>query len=183
MATNWTIPQLDAINTRDKELLISAAAGSGKTATLTERIIRSLTDENDPKDISRMLIVTFTKKAAGELRQRIFSAVTGALAADPKNRHLSSQLIKIGSAKICTIDSFYFDLVKENFSSLGLPPNIRIADTAAMTLLKKELMNDVINNHYNKESDIFSRFAEAFCTIRNTNRLCDVFLDIRSNVI
>ncbi|MBE6597126.1 MAG: hypothetical protein E7641_05590 [Ruminococcaceae bacterium] len=183
MATNWTIPQLDAINTRDKELLISAAAGSGKTATLTERIIRSLTDENDPRDISRMLIVTFTKKAAGELRQRIFSAVTSALAADPKNRHLSGQLIKIGSAKICTIDSFYFDLVKENFSSLGLPPNIRIADTAAMTLLKKELMNEVINSHYNKETDLFSGFTEAFCTVRTTNRLCDVFLDIRSHVI
>ncbi len=183
MATNWTIPQLDAINTRDRELLISAAAGSGKTATLTERIIRSLTDENSPRDISRMLIVTFTKKAAGELRQRIFSAITDALAADPQNRYLSNQLIKIGSAKICTIDSFYFDLIKENFSSLGLPPNIRIADSAQMALLKKELMNEIINKYYDKETETFSHFAEAFCTVRGTDRLCDIFLDIRSHII
>ena len=107
MERKWTEAQNAAIDVRGKDLLISAAAGSGKTATLTERIIRSLLDEDDPADISKLLVVTFTRAAAAELRQRISDALTKALAANPANRHLSEQLIKIGNAKICTIDRIH----------------------------------------------------------------------------
>lgn len=178
----WTEAQSAAINTRGKDLLVSAAAGSGKTATLTERIIRSLTDKDAPSDISKMLIVTFTRAAAAELRQRIFTAITDALAEDPSNRHLSGQLVKIGNAKICTIDSFYLDIIRENFSSLGLPPTFRIADTAETELLSKEIMSDTVNRFYDLDADSFSRFAESFSNIRNSSKLPDVFLNLYSHV-
>ena len=182
MARVWTTAQKTAIETRGKELLVSAAAGSGKTATLTERIIRQLTDRDAPADISKMLIVTFTRAAAAELRQRIFSAITDALASDPSNRHLSGQLVKIGNAKICTIDSFYLDLIRENFSSLGLPPSFRIADAAECELLSKEIMTDTISRFYDADPDSFSRFTEAFSNVRSSDRLPDVFLNLYSHV-
>ena len=90
---SWTDEQLSAINTRDKTLLVSAAAGSGKTATLTERIIRSLTDKENPTDISSLLVVTFTKAAAAELRSRISSSLCEAAAKDQDNKRISSQLL------------------------------------------------------------------------------------------
>ena len=107
----WTDAQLSAINTQGKTLLVSAAAGSGKTATLTERIIRSITREESPADLSRLLVVTFTRAAAADLKAKISAALADALANDPTNRHLASQIMILGSAKICTIDSFYLDLV------------------------------------------------------------------------
>lgn len=182
MARIWTDAQKAAINTRDKELLVSAAAGSGKTATLTERIIRSLTDKDNPRDISKMLIVTFTRAAAAELRQRIFAAITDAISDDPSNKHLASQLVKLGNAKICTIDSFYLDLIRENFSALGLPPTFRIADTAEAQLISKELMADTVNRFYDGETEEFSRFAEAFTNVRNSAQLPDILLNLYSHI-
>ena len=92
---SWTEAQLSAINTCGKTLLVSAAAGSGKTATLTERIIRSLTREDAPADLSRLLVVTFTRAAAADLKAKISTALSDALASDPTNRHLASQIILI----------------------------------------------------------------------------------------
>ena len=144
MARNWTDAQLDAMNTRNKTLLVSAAAGSGKTATLTERIIRRITNDTPPADISKMLIVTFTRAAAAELRSRIFAALSDALAADPTNKHLSSQLMKIGSANICTIDAFYLDILRSNFSALGLQAGFRLADDSEYALLARDAMEESI---------------------------------------
>ena len=182
MSRNWTDAQLAAINTRGKDLLVSAAAGAGKTATLTERIIRSLTDKDAPADISKMLIVTFTRAAASELKQKIFTAITTALAENPTNRHLSEQLVKLGNAKISTIDSFYLDTVKENFSLLGLPPSFRIADTAEADILAKEIMSEVIDTFYDADPDEFAYIAEAFSTIRSAANLPDVFLNLYSQL-
>ena len=144
MEKKWTAAQLAAIERQDKTLLVSAAAGSGKTATLTERIIRSITDKSSPADISKMLIVTFTRASAGDLKNKILSALNDALAKDPKNNHLVSQLIKLGSAKICTIDSFYLELLRSNFTELGLSPSFRIADTVEVEILAKSVMAEVI---------------------------------------
>ncbi len=182
MARIWTPAQSAAINTRGVDLLVSAAAGSGKTATLTERIIRSLTDRESPADISKMLIVTFTRASAADLRQKIFSAISDALADDPSNRALSEQLVKLGGAKICTIDSFYLDLIRENFSALGLSPDFRIADTAEIQLLSKELMSETVDSFYNKDTDSFSRFTECFVSIKGASKLTDILLDLHSHV-
>ena len=178
----WTPEQTAAMTVRNKNLLISAAAGSGKTATLTERIIRRLTDEKEPADISRMLIVTFTRAAASELRTRIFGAVSEALVKNPHNKHLSSQLVKIGSARICTIDAFYLDEVRKNVSALGMPIGFRLGDPSEMDLLAKDVMEDVIGEYYDKDADGFARFAECFTQLRNLHTLSDVLLDLYSHV-
>ncbi len=167
------------MNTRDKTLLVSAAAGSGKTATLTERIIRSLTDPEQPAHIEDMLIVTFTRAAASELRARIFSALTDALAKNPTSRHLTDQLMKLGSARICTIDAFYLDLLRANFSRLGLSPSFRIADTAEVDVLANAVMNETVDHFYETDSD-FPLFAECFSGIRSQNALVDVLLTLDS---
>ena len=111
---DFTKSQQLAIELRDRNILVSAAAGSGKTATLTERILRLLTDEENPADIASMLIVTFTRAAAGELRTRISRKLGDALADNPANSHIAKQITALPSAKICTIDSYYLDLIKNN---------------------------------------------------------------------
>ena len=143
MERTWTPAQTDAIKTRGKTLLISAAAGSGKTATLTERILRSLIDGS--ADISKMLIVTYTRTAAAELRSRISTALIEAIAKDPENTTLNAQLLKLDSARISTIDSFYLDLIRSDFSRLGLSPNFRIADKSEVDVLATAVMNQTID--------------------------------------
>jgi len=121
MAFIPTPDQALAINTRDRSVLLSAAAGSGKTATLTQRIIESLIAKEDPLSLDEMLIVTFTRAAAAELRERISSALASALAEDPTDAHLTRQTVILGSADISTIDSFCLNVVKTNFERLTLP--------------------------------------------------------------
>lgn len=181
MSKTWTAAQLAAIRTKRKTILVSAAAGSGKTATLTERIIRSLTDPVAPADLSKMLIVTFTRSAADELKSRIFNALSEALAKDPANRHLTSQLIQVESAKICTIDAFYLELLRENFSVLGLSSSFRVADTAELEILKKSTMDETIDSFYEKDEE-FPAFAECFTGIRTTNSLADTLLDLEEQI-
>ena len=145
MPNTWTPEQSAAIETRDKTLLISAAAGSGKTAVLTERIIRLLTDPETPASLERMLIVTFSRAAAAELRQRISLALGNALAADPGNRHLHRQLLALSSAKISTIHAYCLELIRTNFQRLGLPARFRIADDAEAKVLARTLMDSLIS--------------------------------------
>ncbi len=181
MARNWTEAQKTAMSIRGKTLLVSAAAGSGKTATLTERIIRRITDTSDPADISKMLIVTFTRAAAAELRSRIFVALSDALAENPSSKHLASQLMKIGNAHISTIDSFYFELIQSNLSSLGLSNAIRIADDAEYAILSRRVMEETIEAFYENEPD-FPSFAECFAGVRQLNTLPDIFLNIHQKL-
>lgn len=176
----WTEAQSRAIETRNKTLLVSAAAGSGKTAALTERIIRSITDEKESADISKMLIVTFTRAAAAELRQRIFSAISTALAKDPQSKHLNEQLINMSSARICTIDSFYLDIVRSGFDKLDISPSFRTADAAELDVMAKSIMEDAIDAFYERDQKEFSRIAECFVGIRNSAKLSDIFLDLYS---
>lgn len=178
----WTAAQKAAIEERDKTLLVSAAAGSGKTAVLTERIIRRLTDKENPGDISRMLIVTFTKAAAGELKTRIAGAIGKAVAADPKNKYLRRQLLLLSSAKICTIHSFCLDVIKKNLKALGLPESISVANDVEMLILRREIMNDVINSAYNGTldlgdvSDMFIPLSDLFSNGTDDDGMCDSFL-------
>ncbi len=176
----WTKGQTAAIVTHGKTLLVSAAAGSGKTATLTERIIRTLT-ENNKADISKMLIVTFTRAAAAELRDRIFKELSKKLAIDPKDRRLNEQLIKLGSANICTIDSFYFTLIRQHFSELGISASARIADTSELDVLKKAVMEEVIDKFYDSDPN-FPTFAECFIRTKSVYMLSETLLDLYTDV-
>ncbi|MBO5305728.1 MAG: UvrD-helicase domain-containing protein [Clostridia bacterium] len=181
MATNWTKPQETAINTYGKTLLVSAAAGSGKTATLTERIIRSLMKE-DGLDISRMLIVTYTRAAAAELKVKISKALASALSENPQNHRLAEQMMMLESAKICTIDSFYFDIVKSNFARLGLSGSLRIVDSAEMTLLYKSEMETLIEDFYATREG-FTDFMDHFVPVRGADQSADIFLSIYQNLL
>ena len=182
MARNWTDAQRAAMDTRNKTLLVSAAAGSGKTATLTERIIRRITDKDSPADISKMLIVTFTRAAAAELRSRIFSALGDALAEDPTNNHLTSQLMKIGSARICTIDACYLDIIRANFSTLGISAGFRLADDSEYALIARRAMEESIEFMYESDPK-FPVFTECFGTVRSSINIADIFLDLYSDLV
>ena len=159
----WTQAQQAAINTRDRTLLVSAAAGSGKTATLTERIVRSILDPQEKGDISRMLVVTFTRAAAAELRTRIGHALNAAIAAEGRTPHLVRQSLLLPGAHISTIDSFCIDLVRANAVRLGLSPSFRIADGAEDLLLMNSTMNAVIEDCYDGNADFCT--AEEFCAL------------------
>ena len=143
MARIWTKAQSDAINALDGSVLVSAAAGSGKTAVLTQRVINRLTDADNPTSVDRLLIVTFTRAAAQEMKQRISDALSDMLKNDPTNTNLINQQILLPTAKICTIDSFCSDLVRENFQALSLSPDFRIGDEGELQLLSKQAMDKI----------------------------------------
>ena len=156
----WTAEQLSAIETRDRTLLVSAAAGSGKTATLTERIIRSLTDEKNPIDIDSLLVVTFTNAAAAELRQKISDALTEAVKKNPENRRLERQLFMLPAAKIRTIDSFCGEILRSSADRVGVVPNYRIADTAECELLASSIADGLIEAIFRGEEPNIASPAE-----------------------
>ena len=178
----FTGAQKLAINLRDRNILVSAAAGSGKTATLTERIIRLLTDAKSPSEITSMLIVTFTRAAAAELRTRISRELGKALALDPSNTFLAKQLTSLGSADICTIDSYYLNLVRSNFQRLGLPAKFRLADETELQIMRHEIMNAIIERRY-RTDDEFSDFADEITTARSEGKLAETLLDVYKKVI
>ena len=144
----WTPMQTVAMQTEDKTLLVSAAAGSGKTATLTERIIRSILREKDPIELSDILVVTFTKAAASELREKIGARIRSAIAEDPTNDRLQRQLLLLPGARISTIDSFCSDILRANCDRVGVSPTYRIADEAEAQLLLENILDGMINEIY-----------------------------------
>lgn len=166
---NWTAAQSDAIKTRDRTLLVSAAAGSGKTAVLTQRIIDRLTDRDAPLDISRMLIVTFTKAAAAELKERITAALSLASDMDPSNIYLKRQLYRLPYAQISTIDSFCYKLVKDNFELLGISANAAVLSDYDAKVMSGEIMENLIDDCYEKRVDIgdFEALIDNFITLRD----------------
>ena len=174
---DFTKAQKLAIDLRDRNILVSAAAGSGKTATLTERIIRLLTDKDNPADITSMLIVTFTRAAAGELRTRISRELGKALVSDPSNKHLARQITALGSASICTIDSYYLDLVKSNFQKLDIPSKFRLADETELAILRKEIMDAIIERRYASDDD-FCKFADEITSANGEYQLSEILLDL-----
>ncbi len=183
MARSWTAAQASAIETRDRTLLVSAAAGSGKTATLTERIIRTLTDPQNPGDISRMLVVTFTRAAAAELRTRISLALQAAMVESGHSPHLSRQLLLLPGAHISTIDSFCLDLVRGNAVTLGLSPAFRLADPAEVLLLQHSVLDRLIEDAYAGEiaccnGDVFCRVVDCLTGGRGDGDLPDMLLSL-----
>ncbi len=148
----WTDSQRAAINTRDRTLLVSAAAGSGKTATLTERIIKSILDEENPINIEDMLIVTYTRAAVGELRERIGKAVKDAIKQRPDDERLERQLYMLPSARISTIDAFCADILRANAERVGISPSFRVPDGAEAQLLAENILDGLLESIYEGEA-------------------------------
>lgn len=163
MANRWTDEQLAAIQTRGANLLVSAAAGSGKTAVLVERIIEKITDEAHPVDIDRLLVVTFTNAAAAEMRERITAAIAAKLEENPSSESLARQMTLAAKASITTIHSFCLDTLRTNFSAAGIDPNFRIADSTENELLRLEALDEVMDEMFEDEE-----LGEAFtCLLEN----------------
>ena len=177
-----------AIDTRDRTLLVSAAAGSGKTATLTERIISSILDKKNPVCIDKMLIVTFTRAAVGELRERIGAALTAAIRENPENDELVRQLHLLPSAKICTIDSFCSSLLRENCDRVGVSPTFRIADTAEAEILAEGILDGLISSIYEGHEECatpeaFERLADCMTDTRSEGELSAVILSLYNSTL
>ena len=144
MSANWTEKQLEAIDHSDGAAIVSAAAGSGKTAVLVERVIRLITDEEKHIDADKLVVATFTEKAAGELQTRLQKALNEALAKNPSDSYIRSQRVKLEDASISTISSFCMKLIRENSSFLGLSPDFSVVDEAEGQLLYDRALNMVM---------------------------------------
>ena len=164
---DYTPAQKDVINARDCNLLVSAAAGSGKTAVLSERIISLLSDKNKAMDIDRMLIVTFTKAAAAEMRERIATAIDKYTAEHPEDRHMERQKALIHNAQITTIDSFCLYVVRNDFSTIGLDPGFRIPDDSESVLMLGEALDSVLTEEYEKGDEDFTGFMESYAATKH----------------
>ena len=176
MARTWTEDQLKAINSKSRRLLVCAAAGSGKTAVLTERIIRYVTDESNPGSISRLLIVTFTRAAAAELRGRIREALEKALAETP-SEHLAREVLAVSGARISTIHSFCYDLIREEGATLGISRTVRLIDEHEDGILMRTAMDEAIKERYNESAD-FAQLVESLVGYRNDANLGRVLIKL-----
>ena len=148
MGMKFTPEQQRVIELHNSNILVSAAAGSGKTAVLVERIIRMICDGEHPADIDRLLIVTFTNAAAAEMRERIAAGITARLETDPGNEHIQKQSALLHNAQITTIDSFSLFLIRNHFNEIGLDPDFRVADEGEIKLLQQEVLAQLLEDAY-----------------------------------
>lgn len=153
MGVKWTTNQQHAIECCKGSVLVSAAAGSGKTTVLVERVIRRLTDEDNPCSAEDLLIVTFTRAATAQMREKIGAAILKRLSEDPTDRHLRRQYMLLPFAKICTIDSFCNDLVRENFHALGISPDYSLLDNETAVIMKNDVCEAMLERAYEEDSD------------------------------
>ena len=173
----WTKEQLQAIQEKGTNILVAAAAGSGKTAVLVERMIHKII--NDKIDIDRLLVVTFTNAAAAEMRERVLEAIYKKLDENPEDENLQRQITLLNKASICTIDSFCLEVVRNHFYELeNISPNFRIADTTEIELLKQEILDDIFEERYENQDEDFSDLINTYTSYRDDTPLKDLILKI-----
>jgi ATP-dependent helicase/nuclease subunit A len=160
-STKWTEEQLDAIKDKGCNLLVAAGAGAGKTAVLVQRIIEKVMDEENPVDIDRLLVVTFTNAAAAEMRERIGDAITKELDKNSSSARLQSQLTLLSRASIMTIHSFCLGVIKSNFHLLDIEPNFRVSDETEAVLLKQEVMDELFEDRFDSDDQDFINLVKA----------------------
>ena len=171
MARKWTEAQTDAIRARGGSLLVSAAAGSGKTAVLVERVLERLTDPVHPTPADRLLVVTFTRAAAAEMSARISRQIALLLEENPRDVHLQRQQILMARAHISTIHSFCGDLVREFFYKLDISPDFRILDDSEMAVLRADAIEEVLEDYYGRGDEGFLTLIDAFAAGRDDSRI------------
>lgn len=174
MGRNWTPAQYDAIYARGGSLLVSAAAGSGKTSVLVQRLLQRLTDPTHPVAADRLLVVTFTKAAAAEMKSRIAKEIGSLLEQEPDNIHLQRQQILLNRAHISTIHSFCSELVRENFYKLGISPDFRILEESEILLLRHEVMAAVLDGYYERKDELFYELVDTFSVGRDDGRIAQM---------
>ncbi len=164
MGMAYTQEQQRVIDLHGKNILVSAAAGSGKTAVLTQRIVKMVSDGENPVDIDRLLVVTFTNAAAAEMRERIGAAIAAKLEEEPDNEHLQKQATLIHNAQITTIDSFCMYVIRNNFNDIGLDPGFRVADEGELKLLRQDVMQEFLEERFAQKEEWFLHCVEYFST-------------------
>lgn len=174
----WTTEQETAIEERKKDILVSAAAGSGKTAVLVERIIRIITDKEKPVDIDRLLVLTFTKAAASEMRERISARLLSLLKDDPKDINLKNQLTLLNRAQITTIHAFCMDVVKKNYAAINVDPAFRVADEAETAIIENDVLDELFEKKYEENDEDFLGLVESFDNGFKDSGLRKMLLDI-----
>ncbi len=178
MSRNWTEAQRDAIKAKGGNVLVSAAAGSGKTAVLVERVTQRILDRENPVRADRFLIVTFTRAAAGEMRERIDAAINKLISENPTDSWLINQKMLLSAAKICTIDSFCSSLVKENFNLLDLAPDVKTADEGELSVLSSEACDLTMEELYNRGDKSFRDLVELLFAGRDDSKLSESIVDL-----
>ena len=178
MSVKWTEEQQKVIDLRDRNILVSAAAGSGKTAVLVERIISRITDENDPADVDRLLVVTYTEAAAAEMKERIGAAIEKKLEEQPGNVNLEQQSTLIHNASIMTIHSFCLSVIRDHFHVIGIDPAFRIAEEGELRLLMQDVLEELIENFYAEGSEAFLNFVDQYGTGRNDQKIEELILQL-----
>ncbi len=172
----WTNEQKQAIEEKGSNILVAAAAGSGKTAVLVERIINRIL--NDKIDIDKLLVVTFTNAAASEMRERILDAIYKKIEEEPSNIELQRQITLLNKASICTIHSFCLDVIRNNFYEINISPNFRIGDTAEIELLKQETLDDLFEKKYFEEDEDFLKLVDTYTGYRGDEPLKELVMEI-----
>ena len=179
----WTKEQQQAISKAKSNILVAAAAGSGKTAVLVERIINKIL--NEKIDIDKLLVVTFTNAAASEMRERILNAIYKKIDESENEeeiQNLQKQVVLLNKASICTIDSFCLDVVRNNFFEIDISPNFRIADTAEIELLKQEVLDELFEEKYEEKNEDFQKLIKTYTSYRDDTPLKDLILKIYSYI-
>lgn len=171
----WTEEQQKVIFLRNRNILVSAAAGSGKTAVLVERIITMISDSENPVDIDKLLVVTFTNAAAAEMRERIAAALEKKVEQDPENMFLRRQVTLVRNAHICTFHSFCQSVIRNHFNEIGIDPGFRIGDETELTLMKNDVMEALFEKHYaeyeqkkenaEKKGEVLTQKEQAFVSL------------------
>lgn len=182
----WTKEQQKVIDQRDADILVSAAAGSGKTAVLVERIIQKITDEAHPLDVDKLLVVTFTKAAAGEMRERIARALELKVQEHPENAHYIRQLSLIHKAQITTIHSFCMELIRDYFYVIGMDPGMSPGDEGQLSLLREQVLDEILEEAYGKREDGFIKLIESYSPGKKDDVISQyiwkLYLNARSHV-
>lgn len=176
MSVKWTGEQQKVIDLRDRNILVSAAAGSGKTAVLVERIIRRLTEDDTPTDVDRLLIVTFTEAAAAEMKERISAAIEKKLEERPGDIRLERQATLIHSAQITTIHSFCLAVIRDHFHVIGIDPGFRIAEEGELKLLKQDVLEELLEECYAEAKEEFLDFTERFGSGKSDKKIEEIIL-------
>lgn len=173
MGVKWTEEQQKVIQLRNRNILVSAAAGSGKTAVLVERIITMLTEDDPPVDVDKLLIVTFTEAAASEMKERIRLAIEKKLLEYPEDEHLKQQATLIHNAQITTIHSFCLSVIRDHFHAIDIDPGFRIGEEGELKLLRHDVLEEMLEEKYQEGSKSFLDFAAAYSTGRDDKKIED----------
>ncbi len=177
MGVKWTKEQQQAIYEKGQNILVAAAAGSGKTAVLVERIINKIV--NDGVDIDTLLVVTFTNAAASEMRERVLEAIYSKLEENPDDENLQKQITLLNKSSICTIDSFCLEVVKNNFFELdNISPNFKIGDKIEIDLLKQEIIEEIFEEKYEKNDQDFQKLLTTYTSYKDDAPLKDLILKV-----